>query len=563
MKKEHLKTVNVKSLSLKNCKKRFFSIISFALLLAFLNLTVGCKSYFRVNSHTNQDGLLSSKLIELRSQYKFFIVYLDGDAYWLNSLSISQDNTELRGKIETLPRQRYRFADAEPQRLHSYKSEERIALQEVHIYVHEYAKLDETNVIVPLSGIKRIDVFDRAQGATIASHIFGYAGVTLGVLVVLEIIIALLKSSCPFIYTYDGNHFVFTGEIFSGAIQPGLERKDFLSLPGIQPKDGEYLIKVANEIKEIQHINQLEMLVIDHPANSEVLVDKFGQPQSITEARAPVVAETFWGTDVLPLVESKDDYAYYFDNAATTDSSLDGLTLTFDKPEDATEAKLIVRARNSFWLEKVFDEFHGLFGRRYNAFDKREGSKKPAQMRKMMESQNLPLSVYVEKDGQWVFHDYYEVAGPMAMKDDILPISLQDLEGETIRVKLESGFLFWELDYVAMDFTTNIPLNINYISSTRAIDENGVDVSDAIKHDDHLYYVQPEIGNEATLSFPVPEFTNENRTLILHSKGYYKILRDQDGRPNWKKLQTFKKPGRMPQFSKELYHEWMKLSQKD
>ncbi|MGC9355363.1 MAG: hypothetical protein ACP5D9_16060, partial [Mariniphaga sp.] len=122
--------------------------------------------------------------------------------------------------------------------------------------------------------------------------------------------------------------------------------------------------------------------------------------------------------------------------------------------------------------------------------------------------------------------------------------------------------MFWELDYAAMDFTENIPTEIKTVAALEATDENGLDVMNAIKRDDVQYYSQPEIGNEATVTFPVPELTNENRTVILHSKGYYKIIRDQVGRADWKKIKTFREPGRMAQFSRELYEEFMSLSQR-
>jgi len=529
-------------------------------LLAFLNLTVGC-NYYRVRTHKKEAGTTAPKLEQLKEQRKFFIVHFGDQAWWLQNLVLNENKTEIHGTIEKLPSNRDKYLETNPEKVQRYKSKEKALLQEVHIYTSEYAEVEGSGVIIPISSVERIEVYDQAHGATIASAVFGTLGVLAGVGVIILILVVLTKDSCPFIYTFNGEHFVFTGEVFSGAIQPSLERNDFLRLPDLQPKEGEYLLRVTNEVREIQHINLMELKVIDHPDNIEVLIDKYGQVQTIAEPQPPITAETFSGVNITSLVSAKDSYSYYFDDAAQTDSSLDGIILTFEKPAEATEAKLIVKAKNSFWLENVVNNFHEMFGRRYDAFSKREEKRKPAEMRALMLSQSLPLSVYLEKGDEWKFQDYYEIAGPMAMKDDVLTINLEDFDSETINIRLESGFLFWELDYVAMDFTGNIPFEVTTLSVSEAIDENGADVSNAIRHDDRLYYVQPEIGNEAILSFPVPEFADENRTVILHSKGYYKILKDLEGRANWKKLKNFKQPGRMPQFSKELYEEMMELTQ--
>jgi hypothetical protein len=95
------------------------------------------------------------------------------------------------------------------------------------------------------------------------------------------------------------------------------------------------------------------------------------------------------------------------------------------------------------------------------------------------------------------------------------------------------------------------------VAATEAIDEMGNDVSKLIAADDQQYYVQPYPGNEAMVKFPFPALSNEARSIILHSKGHYKILKDQKGRAEVKTLKTFRQAGRLPEFSKELYQRRM------
>ena len=253
------------------------------------------------------------------------------------------------------------------------------------------------------------------------------------------------------------------------------------------------------------------------------------------------------------MVSRADDIAYPFNATAGTNHPMDGVILQFNKPAECAQAKLIIRAKNSLWLEHVTAEFHGIFGSKYEKFSERQSERPADFLREMMLGQGIPLSVSVEKDEGWVHSDYYEIAGPMAFRDDVLEIDLEGIKGDSIRVKLETGFMFWELDYAAIDFNTDLPVNVTMVTVQEAIDENGLDISHLIRTDDQSYYVQPEIGNEAILTFPVPEYGAGNKTVFLESKGYYHILREQEGRPDIQLARTFRTPGRMQQFSREIY----------
>ncbi len=63
--------------------------------------------------------------------------------------------------------------------------------------------------------------------------------------------------------------------------------------------------------------------------------------------------------------------------------------------------------------------------------------------------------LYIEKNRKWEFLDYYNIAGSVAFKDDILDISLDGVDSDSVKIKLEYGFLFWEIDYAGMDFSKN------------------------------------------------------------------------------------------------------------
>lgn len=533
-------------------------IVAIILVFVTLNLTQGCY-YFKVNTQSQPS---SAMIAGLDYQGKSFILHLNEKTWRLTNVELLENT--ISGQISEVP-QSFAQYQANPHKSNRYYKKagfnQTYLLNEVHIYAEELTDMGNNRISIPVSSVSKVEIYDKDTAATTGSWVLGTLGVIAGVYLILAILVLIFKQSCPFIYTFDGESYQFAGEIFSGAIQPGLERHDYLRLPVLKPQDGKYNIKVTNEVKEIQHVNLMELVAIDHPAHIDVLMDKYGRIQTIAEPVKPLSAQTNTGNDVLPFISEKDALAYHFNDAATAGGTIDGLVLKFNIPESARDGKLIIKAKNSLWVEHVFSNFHEKFGRMYNAFDRKEEKKPAAELRELMFSQGFPLSVFLEKGGEWELQDFYEIAGPMAMKDDILTINLSDIESENISIKIESGLMFWDIDYVAMDFSENLPLKVTPLTALEAIDENGIDVLEAIKTDDRLYYTQPMIGNEATLTFSAPELTDEGRTIILHSKGYYKILRDQQGRADWKSLKTFREPGRMQQFSKELYEKFMAISQ--
>lgn len=536
---------------------RFVRFVAIILAVATLNLTQGCY-YFKVNTR-NQPS--TAMIAGLDQEGKNFILHFNEKTFNFKDVEVSNNN--LSGQISDADPSKiyYRVRTDRPNRyLKKSENNQSYLINEVHIYVDEFTDLGNNRITVPVSSVSKVEIYDRDTATTTGTWILGGLGVLASIYLIMAIIVLIFKESCPFIYSFDGESYQFEGEIFSGAIQPGLERYDYLRLRHLKPDGDKYSLKITNEIKEIQHINLAQLKVVDHPADTEVLLDKYGKIHSLKNLVPAARATTLTGTPVDGLTGIQDGNAYPFNGVATTDATLDGIILQFPLPADRSEGKLVIRAKNSLWLEHVVAEFHAMFGGMYNSFSKREEKRPAAEMRELMFNQGFPLSVYVEKNGTWEHQDFYEVAGPMAFRDDVLSLDLSGLVGDQVKIKLETGFMFWELDYAAMDFSPDIPLEATTLTALSAFDENGADVSAAIRTDDKSYYIQPEIGNEAWVTFTVPEQTSGSRTVFLESKGFYKILRDQKGSAEWKTLRTFRDPGRMPQYSKELFDRLMALS---
>jgi hypothetical protein len=527
-------------------KSVFLKPITWVLLVSFSTMTSGCY-YYRVNKTTEPPA---SAINRFQDENKLIIVHLD-DKVW-NLVDIIIDDQFISGNISALP-ENYIVKAARPDAATRYKKKDSQFLNEVHIYISEFSQKDSSKISIPLRAVQKIEVYDKATGATTASWVFSTIAVGAGVLGVLLIIVILTKSSCPFIYAFDGTNYIFSGEIFSGATRPGLERDDYLALPTLVSSDQNYMIKITNEVHEIQSTNLAELLVFDHPENKSVIIDKYGIPSYVINPVTPVEAITSGNKDLLQDLSRKDTLLYTGTGTEIGKDGIQEIELKFMKPEKSEMARLIIRAKNSFWLDGLISKIHILFGDRFEKYSSKQENTSGKKLREWQLSQNIPLSVFIEKNGKWEFVDYFNIAGPMALRDDVLPLDLKGIPGDMIKIKLVTGYLFWEIDYTAMDFGESEIGSPITIPVESAIDNYKIDIRDLLSDSDSRYYVQKVTGDEALLTFDAGIQQGRNRSVFLHTRGYYKILSEQTGKPDIKKLRTFRKRNSIPAFSKETY----------
>ncbi len=142
-----------------------------------------------------------------------------------------------------------------------------------------------------------------------------------------------LKGSCPFLYTWNGEEFVFLKDIMwksalgmplgimgeAAAYAPADASVDYIRIPGEQmvPRDGRYVMQVTGELWETMYTDQMELVILDHPDTVELYVDeRMGPPSGdgyrlyqVSGKRFPVSATNHYGENLLPyLLEQDDNY---------------------------------------------------------------------------------------------------------------------------------------------------------------------------------------------------------------------------------------------------------------
>jgi hypothetical protein len=141
----------------------------------------------------------------------------------------------------------------------------------------------------------------------------------------------LLKGSCPFVYTWDGQGFRFLTDVMwrsalgmplglmgsTSTFAPAGASQQYLRIPGsaLQPRDGHYVLQLTEELWETVYADEIRLLAVDHPDSVDVFVDERFVPPGpvplrlyqVVRPHAPVSAVDNQGNDVLPALSQRDD----------------------------------------------------------------------------------------------------------------------------------------------------------------------------------------------------------------------------------------------------------------
>ena len=142
--------------------------------------------------------------------------------YHLAGLTMNADGGVISGEAQPLGpgHQTYRKAISLDGDLYKFNAFKEKPLDEVHFYVDAW-NLEDGGLSFSTAAIQRVDVYDLAVGRVIAS----YTSAALATAGVVTLIVFALKSSCPFVYTMDGDVAGFAGKCLAGyRPQPGQTR---------------------------------------------------------------------------------------------------------------------------------------------------------------------------------------------------------------------------------------------------------------------------------------------------------------------------------------------------
>ena len=308
-------------------------------------------------------------------QNRYFILRSGSEAFYLKGMALSADRKTLTATLDSLPPDhRLHLVGGRNgnMRYKKHDFDDLKVLTEVHLYApSQHVKAGE-KLTLPLDQVQKIEVIEKDTKRTTNSYVIGAIGYTLGAMAVALVIIAATKSSCPFVSAYDGKEFALQGEIYGGAIYPQMARHDYLPLKMAPLSDGTLQLKITNELKEKQYTDFANLLVIKHAPSTRMMVDESGRLYCVGSPLSPEVAVLSNGKNVLPALQKANDHAIaYMDDTTSADAS-NTITLQFQKPAKAAQAKLVLALKNSYWLDQLYGELAKGFGSYYSTYIRKQ-----------------------------------------------------------------------------------------------------------------------------------------------------------------------------------------------
>lgn len=528
-------------------------LFQFALLFVLIFIILpACHNYYKASSVNKKGQTIDS----LQLQNRYFVLRSGSSSYYMKGIALSGDKKIIQCTLDSLPPEhKWHLQNGFKGKMRYKKTPEQLPiLNEVHLYISQDNLIKPGDYTLQVEKVQKIEVLEKDKGRTTGSYVIGALGYTLGAVAVAAIIVAATKSSCPFVSAYDGKQFGLQGEIYGGAIYPQLVRNDYLPLKMALTSSDNLEIKISNELQEKQYTDIAELLVVTHDKASKVLADEKGNLYSINDPQW-VTSATLGNKEVsAALKEAGDNQLLYFDDSTTTNAGND-LILSFNNVLQQKKAKLVLSLKNSYWLDYLYGDMIKGFGSYYHSFIKQQKKKPIDALKNWSREQQIPLEVSVETSAGWKKVTELTTIGPVATREVVVPIDLNETTGSITKIKLSCGYMFWEIDYAAIDYSTENNFTVQKINPYRATDETNKDVLSYFEKEDGIYLEQPVPGNIATLDYKWTPASSDNKTysFILHTKGYYEHVREFKGKPNVKFLKQFIQPNAFAVYGKQLY----------
>lgn len=414
---------------------------------------------------------------------------------------------------------------------------------------------------IPLEQVKMVHIkmMDPAMSCLAAIGVTT-AAIGLGILIVLA-----TKECCPFVYCYNGEQYIFDGEPYGGAICEAFYRTDLSHLEHLRPVDGEYRIQLVNEVEETQHTDEFKLWIVDHPPEVNVIQDAQNNLYSVGALQKPISTVGSGDEDVYIWISESDMLWWESDlrnKRPEDDSDLrDTLYLSFFRPLDSDRAKLVVHGCNTLWASQMLMRMVALFGsyveRFYEKMEDPSVLTQRGDWEKWTEIYALNVDVWAHEC--WESRGKIIGGGPFMAEQRVVPLNLEGVTGDTLRIRIAPPTGFWQFNSFAVDYSEPVAFEMEEISAMSVIGHDGDDLCAVLESSDRDYYVMPEVGQRAYLTFPVPELKpGRDRTIFAKVSGYYEMHLNASGMPQMAKInRILTESDYVVRFALEEYQKWL------
>lgn len=439
----------------------------------------------------------------------------------------------------------------------------------------EIKKLIPNERIIPLSNVQEVYV-TRTEIDAGKTILLGLGVIAVSALIFLIVAIASLANtdhhSCPYIYSYDGEKYIYDAEPLGGAVCSGLSRTDYSRLDYLAPSDGYFKMLIRNENKEVQYLDEMKVVSVRHERSKQVAIGQDNGFYQYSEINDPLSVTDENNRDVTDYFVKKDNIRWQTvfpdDLSSSSLTKRHKLHFKFRKPENAENAMLFVNGGTAQWGSDMVNKFLQLRGRDIDRWYESiyPGSEAQKELYSLMLNEELYyLKININSNGNYTHEATIKSGGPLIDEDVLIKIPLAETSADYIEFELNPPPGFWKFDRIGMvfDYEKIKSGDILTLSTEKAIDDNGQSITEKLDASDKDYYNMEKVGSRCDLSFRVPADYNPGEyALFFKTTGWYEIILDKTKEPQNELLSSFlAKPLSVLTFSqKMLLQEYEKFS---
>ncbi|RKY95054.1 MAG: hypothetical protein DRQ01_00775, partial [Ignavibacteriae bacterium] len=411
-------------------------------------------------------------------------------------------------------------------------------------------------------------LYVKVERTDAAATVLATLGVVVGILAALSLIALATKQSCPFVYSFDSEKYVFDAEPLGGAVTRGLQRTDLSKLDYLKEDNDKYKLLVRNEVPETQYLDKMSLVIADHPKDTEIITDLSGNLHTIEDPQKPILAKDENGNDLTNFIQ-ENDYTFWQTKLPVEDyesvSNLKHeLTFVFPKPRDKKKAKLVINAGTSLWGSQMIREMLSLYGDDidtwYEKVDNMGGTEieKEQMMQFVVREQLYYLNIMVQERDSWKSHGLIFGGGPLIAETKTYDLDLSNVQGDSLVIQLTPPYGFWTLDYISIEYDEHPAPLLNEVYLTNASDYNNEDIIKTLSSKNDDYHAMPQVGDYFLAEFDaLPEAEGLNRTIFLKTTGYYELHLPKDQPMQKQTLYDIVNiPGEVVKYAMRLYESW-------
>jgi hypothetical protein len=257
---------------------------------------------------------------------------------------------------------------------------------------------------------------------------------------------------CPFLFGWSGEEWRMESECFTGSVFRAAQRRDWARLEYTAPQDGILRLRLKNLLHEIDSIDHLALLRVEHDASTEVFPTEDGRLLPV-KAQLPLRARDDRNRDILPLLDGGDEQCWLALPQAegTEGSARRWMECEFQRPAGSDSVTLILRVKNTDWGARMHYAFFSMFGdglqRQYDEWNTDSAAR--ASLHGVMLREGM-LAVSLWDGSAWRNAGHVWEVGIGEYRAVALRVDISDVWAEVLRLRFEAPAAIWMIGSVGL-----------------------------------------------------------------------------------------------------------------